>query len=292
MVVLPRHARRRGANPYGSPHHSSYSPSPIHHGGHGNGTYHGGPPPRFSQQSIILILAGMGLGYMITINMGSSSNQLATNGGAANNLDAIVKNLEQQRAASAAASSRTFGDNINTNMKIGGSSSSSSSGAGAVVDNLSSPMNMMNNQHHEAPALLRGDASSNHNHAMHNHRILSTPSADNVEQQGGDYADGEEEEVGGDVSVHSEPEDASAVSEREDISEEEEGGAVVVESERRESEVRPLAVNQQHHTFTEQADVVEDLSEAQQRFIETQKLIASQSIPTPTNPHVMKTVSY
>ena len=82
------------------------------------------------------------------------------------------------------------------------------------------------------------------------------------------------------------------MSEREDISEEEEGGAVVVESERRESEVRPLAVNQQHHTFTEQADVVEDLSEAQQRFIETQKLIASQSIPTPTNPHVMKTVSY
>ena len=64
------------------------------------------------------------------------------------------------------------------------------------------------------------------------------------------------------------------------------------ESERRESEVRPLAVNQQHHTFTDQVDVVEDLSEAQQRFIETQKLIASQSIPTPTNPHVMKTVSY
>lgn len=298
MVVLPRHARRRGANPYGSPHHSSYSPSPIHHGGgHGNGTYHGGPPPRFSQQSIILILAGMGLGYMITINMGSSSNQIAANGGAANNLDAIVKNLEQQRAASAAASSRTFGtsgDSItNTNMKIGGSSSGSA-GSGAVVDNgLSSPMNMMNNQHREAAALLRGDAS-NHNHAMHNHRILSTPSADIVEQKGGDYADGEEE-VGGDVSVHSEPEDASAVSEREDISaeeEEEEGGAVVVKSERRESEVRPLAVNQQHHTFTEQADVVEDLSEAQQRFIETQKLIASQSIPTPTNPHVMKTVSY
>ena len=289
MVVLPRHARRRGANPYGNPHHSSYSPSPpIHHGGHGNGTYHP-PSPRFSQQSIILILAGMGLGYMITINMGSSSNQLAANG----NLDAIVKNLEKQRAAAAAASSQKFGtsgDNINTNMNMGGSSSS---GAGAVVDNgLSSPMNMMNNQHREAAALLRGDASSNH-HAMHNHRILSTPSADVEQQAVGDYAEGEEE-VGGDVSVHSEPEDeeASAVSERYDISaEEEEGGAVVVESERRDSEVRPLAVNQQHHTFTDQ-DVIEDLTEAQQRFIETQKLIASQSIPTPTNPHVMKTVSF
>ena len=43
-----------------------------------------------------------------------------------------------------------------------------------------------------------------------------------------------------------------------------------------------------HNTYQE-PDVVEDLSEAQQRFIETQKLISSQSIPTPTNPHVMKT---
>jgi FlaA1/EpsC-like NDP-sugar epimerase len=38
-----------------------------------------------------------------------------------------------------------------------------------------------------------------------------------------------------------------------------------------------------------QQDEEHDFSEAQKRFVETQKLIASQSIPTSTNPHVMKT---
>ena len=38
-----------------------------------------------------------------------------------------------------------------------------------------------------------------------------------------------------------------------------------------------------------QVDEVHDFSDAQKRFVETQKLIASQSIPTSTTPHVMKT---
>jgi hypothetical protein len=46
-----------------------------------------------------------------------------------------------------------------------------------------------------------------------------------------------------------------------------------------------------HNTFREmEGEDDEDLSVAQKRFVETQKLLSTQSIPTPTNPHVMKTV--
>ncbi|KAL7425434.1 hypothetical protein ACHAXH_000014, partial [Discostella pseudostelligera] len=63
-----------------------------------------------------------------------------------------------------------------------------------------------------------------------------------------------------------------------------------VVGERKNSEILQLpAVHSKKHTFTEQEDVSDDLSEAQQRFVETQKLLGSQSIPTPSNPHVMKT---
>ena len=66
-----------------------------------------------------------------------------------------------------------------------------------------------------------------------------------------------------------------------------------VVGERKNSEILQLpAVHSKKHTFTEQEDVSDDLSEAQQRFVETQKLLGSQSIPTPSNPHVMKTVSW
>ena len=45
-----------------------------------------------------------------------------------------------------------------------------------------------------------------------------------------------------------------------------------------------------HHTFQEDNDEEEqDLSAIQQRFVETQKLLSAQSIPTATNPHVMTT---
>lgn len=45
-----------------------------------------------------------------------------------------------------------------------------------------------------------------------------------------------------------------------------------------------------HHTFQESNDEEPDnLSAVQQRFVETQKLLSAQSIPTATNPHVMTT---
>mmetsp|Transcript_29876 Transcript_29876/g.63362 ORF Transcript_29876/g.63362 Transcript_29876/m.63362 type:complete len:568 (-) Transcript_29876:142-1845(-) len=228
MVVLPRHARRRFGNPYGNSN-APYSPA-ANHGNHGG--YHGGPSSRiFSQQSILLLLAGMGLGYMVTVNIGNSAH---------NNigLDTIVKNLEQQRAAA------------------------------ANPTGLSSPSNMMHNQHREAAALLRGEAGSNH--AYYNHRRASS-----------------------DAHV-SEAEDAPRSEPDEDVSSEEAEDASHSEPDEDEPDEKPLkvksvGVKKKKHTFEEQAEAEEDLSGAQQRFIETQKLIASQSIPTPTNPIVMKT---
>eukprot|EP00571_Detonula_confervacea_P010255 CAMPEP_0172298568 /NCGR_PEP_ID=MMETSP1058-20130122/1164_1 /TAXON_ID=83371 /ORGANISM="Detonula confervacea, Strain CCMP 353" /LENGTH=567 /DNA_ID=CAMNT_0013007847 /DNA_START=37 /DNA_END=1740 /DNA_ORIENTATION=- len=228
MVVLPRHARRRFGNPYGNSN-APYSPA-ANHGNHGG--YHGGPSSRiFSQQSILLLLAGMGLGYMVTVNIGNSAH---------NNigLDTIVKNLEQQRAAA------------------------------ANPTGLSSPSNMMHNQHREAAALLRGEAGSNH--AYYNHRRASS-----------------------DAHV-SEGEDAPRSEPDEDVSSEEAEDASHSEPDEDEPDEKPLkvksvGVKKKKHTFEEQAEAEEDLSGAQQRFIETQKLIASQSIPTPTNPIVMKT---
>mmetsp|Transcript_41460 Transcript_41460/g.74727 ORF Transcript_41460/g.74727 Transcript_41460/m.74727 type:complete len:563 (-) Transcript_41460:176-1864(-) len=226
MVVLARQRRRFG-NPDSSPYSSSQS-AHAHDGYHGN---HAPPPSSrlFSQQTILLLLAGMGIGYVATVNMGhSAKNEIG--------LESIVKNLEQQRAAAAAAASFSMGSNDNNR-------------------GLSSPMNMMQNSHREATALLRGDGGSTH--ALYNHRSLS--SSDNAGEveaasNGGSDVSEDASKEGSDVSEHDDP---------------------------------VVAVGKKH-TFREQEEV-EDLSEAQQRFVETQKLIAAQSIPTATTPHVMLT---
>lgn len=210
MVVLARQRRR-----FGNPDSSPYSSSRSDDGYHGNRA----PPPSsrlFSQQTILLLIAGMGIGYVATVNMGHSpKNEIG--------LESIVKNLEQQRAATAAAASFPSGGDDNKRV-------------------LSSPMNMMQNSH---TALLRGDGGSD---VLHNHRSLS--SSDNAVEV--ENAVSEDASKGG-----------SAVSEHED----------------------PVKAK---NTFREKEEV-EDLSEAQKRFVETQRLTGAQSIPTATTPHVMLT---
>mmetsp|Transcript_24889 Transcript_24889/g.59934 ORF Transcript_24889/g.59934 Transcript_24889/m.59934 type:complete len:560 (+) Transcript_24889:77-1756(+) len=222
MVLLPRHAaRRRFGNPYGNSN-SPYPPS-------ANNAYQQGgyaPPPSsriFSQQSILLLLAGMGLGYLVTVNSGHNAYDGV-------GLDSIVKDLERKRAASAASSS-----------------------IGSADTGLSSPMNMMHNHHREAEALLRGEAVSNHAH--HNHRRASSDADPEVESKAGSEDETDEKDA--------------------------------VENEGKVDS----GADHKKHTSREKEEVEADLSEAQTRFIETQKLIASQSIPTPTNPLVMKTPS-
>ena len=185
-----------------------------------------------NQQSILLLLVGMGLGYFVAIGLGSYPN---TNVG----LDVIVKKLEQQRKVSP-----------------------------NDLAALSSPTNMMHSQHRDAAAalMLRGESSS----ILHGHRRASSGGA--------------KKEI--DVSVQ-----RSTSSGGDDLNDEEYG-----EQEgkgRKNSELPALpSVHNKKHTFREQEDVEEDLSEAQRRFVETQKLLGSQSIPTPSNPHVMRTVSF
>jgi hypothetical protein len=215
MVVLPPRnpaARRRFGNPNGP-----YYPPPNN----GGEAYHGhhGPPssPRFlSQQSALLLLAGMGLGYLVATNVGNYPPSRDVG------LDVIVKNLEHRRAAAASATGKFD----------------------------ASPMNTMTLQHREAAALLRGDVTAN------NHRRASSDLDDSV--------------VEGSTDVEIEK---------------------PVKKGRSISDIHPAGVKDTHNTFreVESADD-EELSAAQKRFVETQKLLSMQSIPTPTNPHVMKTV--
>ncbi len=219
----------------------------------------------FSQQTILLLLAGMGLGYLVTINMGNSPTNNA------NNLDVIVKNLEAARVASSAASN-SFGSADNANA------------------GLSSPMNMMNN-HREAAALLRGEATGQ-NHALYNHRRTSSDAEREVVEDS--VAEGDSAEYKSSAKVTKSEEAASEEESVVGSAELSDAGSSAevadVEVERRESAVRPLAINKKFEEEVVEAEEDEDASEAQKRFVETQKLIASQSIPTPTNPHVMKTV--
>ena len=120
-----------------------------------------------------------------------------------------------------------------------------------------SPMNTMTLQHREAAALLRGEASSSSVRVTaNNHRRASSDLDDAVVEESTD------------VEVEK-----------------------PVKKGRSISDIRPAGVKGTHTTFreVESADD-EDLPAAQKRFVETQKLLSTQSIPTPTNPHVMKTV--
>lgn len=270
MVVLPRH-RRRSGNPYGSPNAGgNYSSIQSPGGAHPN---YNGPAPsssRISSNQILMLIVGMGLGYLVTINMGSYNNTMPNK----NQLDTIVKRLESQRSAASAKSSMDMD-------------------AGSV----SSPMNMMNTHR---DALLRGDksaggAASSGGRAFAptvDHRSLSSDNAE-VEENG----DGESAADEGSPDAKAEDEDATAEKE----SNKSKSGDVAPDKEQSKDEEKlegdkskktsSVSKKKKHHTFREIEVVDEDLSEAQKRFVETQKLIASQSIPTATNPHVMKTVS-
>jgi hypothetical protein len=131
---------------------------------------------------------------------------------------------------------------------------------------LSSPTTMLQSQHRDATAaLLRGESNS----VLYSRRRASSG--------------------GGAKEIDAIGNGATSFLGEDQLDEEYDEQVV---GERKNSEILQLpAVHSKKHTFREQEDVSDDLSEAQQRFVETQKLLGSQSIPTPSNPHVMKTVS-
>ena len=175
-------------------------------------------------------------------------------------LNEVVQNLERQRQAVEASSSNNLQASKNNDMLD-------------ALDQYkdghrqTSPQDVMQSSSNAAAAMmLRGDSSV---HATLNHRRASSDvEVDVAEEEEESYAE-ESEDAQDQDAVHK------------DKSKSVLGGQL------------PLPVNK-HYTFTEKEDkeVKEEeinLNDAEKRFIETQKLIASQSIPTPTQPHVMKT---
>jgi len=233
MVVLPRH-RRRFRNPYGGDGSSEgyYGPH-SHQRGQPYNQQHA---PSSTTRSFLLIIAGMGIGYLIlpVLMVNNASPHSQTIG-----LNDVVQNLERQKAA--AAVNQLNSKDVTQTQQL-------------------SPLNLVQNSRRDvAAAMLRGDTAVNTGDNMYyNHRRASS-----------------------DVEVDAEEEDSA-----EDVTEGDHDASVV-------GGQLPLPLNK-HHTFTEKEDeeVREEeinLNDAEKRFIETQKLIASQSIPTSTQPHVFKT---
>jgi UDP-glucuronate decarboxylase len=206
---------------------------------------------------MLLLIAGIGIGYLIlpVLMVNDASHRSSQTFG----LNEVVQNLERQRQAVEASSNNLQASKSND-----------------MLDALhqykegqrqTSPQDVMQSSSNAAAAMmLRGDSSV---HATLSHRRASSDvEVDVAEEEEESYA--EESEDAQEVVPKDEPK--SVV-----------GGQL------------PLPVNK-HHTFTEKEDkeVKEEeinLNDAEKRFIETQKLIASQSIPTPTQPHVMKTLN-
>lgn len=242
MVVLPRH-RRRFRNPYGDGSSEGYyGPQ------RGQPNYPQQHAPSSTTRSMILLIAGMGIGYLIlpVLMVNDISPRSQTIG-----FNDVVQNLERQKAAAAYSQSSGMTDqmyNKDASQQL-------------------SPLNLVQNSRRDvAAAMLRGDTTMNAGDNMHyNHRRASS-----------------------DVEVDVAEED-SAEDVVEDVAEEDHDSREVTEV----GGQLPLPVNM-HHTFTETEDEEEkeeetNLTDAEKRFIETQKLIASQSIPTPTQPHVFHT---
>lgn len=239
MVVLPRH-RRRFRNPYGDgSSEGHYAAHPQQQRGQPYQQQHA---PSSATRSMILLIAGMGIGYLVlpVLMVNDTSPRSQTIG-----LNDVVQNLERQRAAAA---------NPQTKETKDGMTDQYSNSKDATVQH--SPLNVVQNSRRDvAAAMLRGDTASDN--LYYNHRRAS-------------------DEV--DVT-----EDSAEVDDHEDEPKSVVGGQL------------PLPLNK-HHTFTEKEDKEMNeeeisLNDAEKRFIETQQLIASQSIPTPTQPHVMKTPS-
>jgi hypothetical protein len=175
-----------------------------------------------------------------------------------------------------------------------------------VFDNVgtqvSSPLNTMQNHRDGAATLLR-----NHEHNLNvvesdSRRRTAEPelkSADGGSSLRGDaerHAEVEKKEVEVEPKVEmpekgdddSKDEADGAEPENKAAESDSESNPVVVPNHKEEESEGKLSQLLSADKQTEEVDE-QDVSDAQKRFVETQKLIASQSIPTSTTPHVMKT---
>lgn len=259
VQVIPRHRRRQGGTPRSSrpPYNDPYDP---HH--------HHAPRPSAPRSQWILLLAGMGIGYLILPVLLVQNNHIG--------LEEVVQRLEERQR-------QNNGQYVNT--------------VSQQQQQHSSPLNMMQSYHESAATLLRehddrrrtsgpelktaehsgslrGDMDR-HVEEVDRHQEDQSPDNEKVEMpEKGDDDDADEEEA------KEEPADVKPDSESKPV--ELPNNQNVDTSKDKLSQI--LSADKQSRENEEH-----DLSDAQRRFVETQKLIASQSIPTSTTPHVMKT---
>mmetsp|Transcript_30341 Transcript_30341/g.72187 ORF Transcript_30341/g.72187 Transcript_30341/m.72187 type:complete len:561 (+) Transcript_30341:92-1774(+) len=216
--------RRRGrgqTDPLGQSASLHLGPDPYHHG-------HPAPPNRlFSQQSALLLIVGMGMGYIATISFGTNTTNT--------DLNTLVENLERRKKYESA-----------------------------------SPLNILqSSRENTATAMML--RKSDHR------RIEDSPDEAGTALER-EVSDGLAEET-----ARSKDELQPMMSET---------GAEAVDNAEAEIEARARSKDKSQPMMSKStgAEAV-DFAEAETRFIETQKLLATQSIPTATNPIVMKTAS-
>mmetsp|Transcript_30342 Transcript_30342/g.72189 ORF Transcript_30342/g.72189 Transcript_30342/m.72189 type:complete len:564 (+) Transcript_30342:92-1783(+) len=219
--------RRRGrgqTDPLGQSASLHLGPDPYHHG-------HPAPPNRlFSQQSALLLIVGMGMGYIATISFGTNTTNT--------DLNTLVENLERKKYER--------------------------------LDSSASPLNILqSSRENTATAMML--RKSDHR------RIEDSPDEAGTALER-EVSDGLAEET-----ARSKDELQPMMSET---------GAEAVDNAEAEIEARARSKDKSQPMMSKStgAEAV-DFAEAETRFIETQKLLATQSIPTATNPIVMKTAS-
>mmetsp|Transcript_12446 Transcript_12446/g.28462 ORF Transcript_12446/g.28462 Transcript_12446/m.28462 type:complete len:564 (+) Transcript_12446:92-1783(+) len=219
--------RRRGrgqTDPLGQSASLHLGPDPYYHG-------HPAPPNRlFSQQSALLLIVGMGMGYIATISFGTNTTNT--------DLNTLVENLERKKYER--------------------------------LDSSASPLNILqSSRENTATAMML--RKSDHR------RIEDSPDEAGTALER-EVSDGLAEET-----ARSKDELQPMMSET---------GAEAVDNAEAEIEARARSKDKSQPMMSKStgAEAV-DFAEAETRFIETQKLLATQSIPTATNPIVMKTAS-
>jgi hypothetical protein len=246
MVHIPATRHRRNNRGH-TPRNNNSAPSSDPYDPH---QHLSRPSPRSNQW--ILLLAGMGIGYLILPALLVQNQQIG--------LDEVVARLEERQRAAVGVNSpmntmaatllrrdddirrRTAGPELKTAV-------SNSHGSGSS---------------------LRGEMDRHSEEVDHRHqdedvvvekKVLDEPVEKKVEmpEKGDDDDD--------------------------DDKKKEESAAVVQKPDMESSKSNEEQVNQK--IIPTDSEI--DLTDAQIRFVETQKLIASQSIPTSTTPHVMKT---
>jgi hypothetical protein len=267
MVHIPRHRRRAG-----TPRTSSRTPYDDPYDPH----HHLSRPPTSRSSQWILLLAGMGIGYLILPVLLVQNNQQIR-------LEEVVQRLEERQRASQNPVSFNY-----------------------ASQQHSSPMNMMQSHRDGAATLLRNqEHNGNVVGSDDSRRRTAGPELKSAVDGGGSSLRGDLDRHSEEVDRHQqedvEVEKTVEMPEKGDDDESDDEAEEEEPVQKSDIQSKPIGLPNSKQNAKEQLSQIltadkqsteleeNDLTDAQRRFVETQKLIASQSIPTSTTPHVMKT---